>query len=385
MVEELLPTYLLLLQSESAPGGPDASSLEDPLSAGRFEHDVDMQDPNSLQIQEQQEKQERKTFAHLGDSIAVYNVFSDVPFLEYNTQTKSFQQSKKRACLFPEADRGPKMLQERMKVCETQLFTRSSGSSSTLMGRTMQMNALQMGVQVDREDVDRIQYYPGTHNFPNKQEICRGQSNLYRIRIPVVPRSTHHARTDGIEMEIGGSSSSSANPFHLGLAAATDDAKAKQPLAPGTMIAATEWYTSAHEKPEWYLKTKDGWIPYRTSIGGVEQDVVEPAGLPLKCMITSVESLVGNFGHKITFGLLMESASSDGITGGSCNGNSLRKKYALQEGRKRIDLNLKHFPVAEELIIHGGFYVVEGIVDNEHGVLHVIKMWNPPVMPTYMY
>ncbi|CAD7926574.1 unnamed protein product [Amoebophrya sp. A120] len=309
-------------------------------------------------------EQERNKFAHLGDGIAVYNVFKDTPVMEYNTSTHTFQVSTSfKPTLFPDADRRPRMMQERQHVCESQLYHRNKAAVE-LKRKAKALNLkLPKGKDLLKE-VPQMQYYPSSHEFTNKQQICRGQTNLYEILIPVIPRASHHSRR--IE---------------------SDDPKdIRDPIPPGTTVAICEWYTSAHDKPEWYLKLQklpnskqEGWIPYRASIAGVEQDTVKPRGEPDKCMITCVESLVGNYGHKITFGLLVEapnagsSSSSSGMHG---------RRYALQEGRKRIELNLKHFAQADELIIHGGFYVVEGIVDNEHGILHVCKMWNPPITET---
>ncbi|CAD7949190.1 unnamed protein product [Amoebophrya sp. A25] len=301
-----------------------------------------------------------KAFAHLGDGVLVYNVWHDVPLLEYNTRARTFQVSPLRAELFPAADRRPKMMQERMHLCANNLYQRGGSSSSSYdKEREQFVQAAGGRGALGGPDARGLRsdyiYFPATHEFPNKQEICRGQTSLYRIKIPVVPRPTHHARLMDIEND--------------------DDEDRGEPLMPGSMVAVSEWYTSAHERPEWFLKLQSGrgWIPYRVSHFGVEQDVVEPAGVPTKCLVTSVESLVGNFGHKVTFGLLVDMPD---IGSG--------KKYALQEGRKRIELDLKRFSSSPELIIHGGFYVAEGIVDNEHGVLHVLALWNPPIPRTYM-
>ena len=66
-------------------------------------------------------------------------------------------------------------------------------------------------------------------------------------------------------------------------------------------------------------------------------------------MITGTEQLYGNPGHKITFGLLVRLDPERGI-------------YGLQEGRKTVQLNLKHFVSSRELVIQGSYYVVEGII-----------------------
>lgn len=137
-----------------------------------------------------------------------------------------------------------------------------------------------------------------------------------------------------------------------------------QVLVPNTMVRVSEWYASAHDPPEWYLKLQDGrgWIPYRADLPGGKVEVVEPAGEKNKFVISNVESLIGNSGHKVTFGLLVEMGS--------------RTEFGLQDTRKTIKLNFSHFKRTEscQLIVQGCFYVAEGIVDNAQNVLHVIHI-----------
>ena len=81
--------------------------------------------------------------------------------------------------------------------------------------------------------------------------------------------------------------------------------------------------------PEWWLRLKDGrgWIPYRIPDG--LEPIVEPAGDINKLVLTRVESLIGNYGHKITFGLLVKK---------SVDGNDT--VWVLQSVQKEITLQL---------------------------------------------
>ena len=75
------------------------------------------------------------------------------------------------------------------------------------------------------------------------------------------------------------------------------------------------------------------WAPFRVPIGGDKDangnatsinatwvDVLEPVGDRNKVIITTVESLIGNYGHKCTFGLLLKKdGPGDGAAGMGTN------------------------------------------------------------------
>lgn len=282
---------------------------------------------------------ERKWPSHLKPGTFVYDVFHSVALTEWSARNKRWEVSKSRKPeLFAAGNHRARAMNDRLDVLTNTLYQPAAILETAKRG-LVSSNASSSQQQLHA----RIQYFPANHDRANKMEILRGQTNLYKTRYALVPKSNHlHA----------------APPL-----------EGVPPLPPNATFPVTDWHVSAHDTPEIFFKigygkisvekqeprgnnkilSKNddasqqtvtvyhnvenhwvgGWVPYRITKrveeGGEEFEhyTVVPAGNNSKVLITKVQSLVGTKGHKITFGLLVAE-------------DRARRVYALEDGGKRV-------------------------------------------------
>ena len=124
---------------------------------------------------------------HLQDGIDVYNVLRDVKAFTWQPHTKQYAPSPGRRLLFAPAQEKSRSFLERYNTLLNNIF---SANQSVETGDESR------GVPSAKHEKSSSSapktYYPSTHEFANKTDVCLGQSNLYRIVFPVHVSATSH-------------------------------------------------------------------------------------------------------------------------------------------------------------------------------------------------
>jgi len=266
--------------------------------------------------------------AHLGDGVFVYDAFRDIP--KYKLVDEQMVEINKMH-LFAGPEEKVNMIRERMRKISDHLFAPGSG------------------------------YLKNAHSSEtNRYDFLRGHSRKYVTLFPAI-----------------GIRPSPTDEFSLGSDLQDGDLRARGlgTLKRGDVFDVLEWRVKVDQS--WFLKIKidkiTGWVPYRhpkkEGITRLPDAMVGPyygpPGSKTACLITSVESLRGNPGPKVTVGYLTK----------------IGDQWLLEDAHEAVPIDMTYVASTSEFITRGAFIVAEGFVDNRDSIFRVEKIWHPP-MPT---